>query len=117
MTPPQSSAGLPPVPQQKSGQEIYDSIMRDIEPELLSAQLPTLEERCKSDTPAQAKERAERYIRAMEEYEKRYALYRQSGEANTRSFKIKAIHFVEQKAAGDERAKMLSLESALGGSL
>ncbi len=114
---PPSSAGIPMIPAKRTGREIYDSIMREIEPELLSAALPGLEEKYKGDTPAQAKERAERYIRAMEEYEKRYEQYRHDQEANTRTFKIDAIHFVEQAAAGDEQTKMQSLASALGISL
>ena len=114
---PPSSAGIPAIPAKRTGREIYDSIMREIEPELLSTELPNLDEMYKDDTPAQAKERAERYIRAMEEYEKRYAQYRQDQEAHTRAFKLGAIHCVEQKAAGDEQAKMQSLESTLGISL
>ncbi|MDD5103526.1 MAG: hypothetical protein PHX93_03955 [Candidatus Peribacteraceae bacterium] len=112
---PPSSTGIPVIPAKRTGREIYDSIMREIEPELLSAELPFLEERYQHDTPEQQKKRAERYIKAMDEYEKRYAQYRQEREGKARAFKLGSVHFVEKQSADDEQVKMRSLESALGG--
>lgn len=110
----QTSTPLPPIPPSKSGEAIYDGIMQEIEPELTTAMLPTLEAKYKDETPEQKRSRAKRYAKAFEEYERRYAAYKLEQEAQVRSFKIQAIRFAEGKAQDDERGKLNTLESSLG---
>lgn len=109
---PQSSSGIPAIPAKQSGAEIYNKIMREIEPELTTDQIPLMKEKYKNETPEQKKARGERYAKAMEEYERHYAKYLQEQEAKVRSFKIGAIHFVEDKASQSDQQKMLSIESS-----
>ncbi|PIQ76450.1 hypothetical protein COU78_06385 [Candidatus Peregrinibacteria bacterium CG10_big_fil_rev_8_21_14_0_10_49_24] len=55
-----------------SGTEIYDALMSAIEPELLSANLPSLEEKYANETLRQKKEREMRYQKAFAAYDKAY---------------------------------------------
>ncbi|ALM10373.1 MAG TPA: hypothetical protein DEB30_01830 [Candidatus Peribacter riflensis] len=112
MSNPQSSAGVPVVPVAQSGAEIYNKIMQEIEPELTTDQIPLAKEKYKDETPEQKKARGERYAKAMEEYERRYARHMQEQEAQVRSFKLGAIHFVEDKASQNDQQKMRSIESS-----
>lgn len=112
MSDPQSSAGVPVIPPKRSGADIYNGIMREIEPELTTDQIPLMKEKYKDETAQQRKARGERYAKAMEEYEKRYAQYLQKQDANVRAFKIGAIHFAEDKASAGDRQKLQSLESS-----
>ncbi|MDD5041113.1 MAG: hypothetical protein PHX87_00315 [Candidatus Peribacteraceae bacterium] len=111
---PPSSTGIPVIPAKRSGKEIYDGIMRAIEPELTTDQIPLMKEKYKDETPEERKARGERYAKAMEEYEKRYAQYLQEQDAKVRSFKIGAIHFAEGKASDGDRQKLKSIESSFG---
>lgn len=79
MDPTQTSAGQPTgvvsADAAARGQEIYDTIMSGIEPELTSRMLPTLPELYKDETAEQAEARKLRYEAAYAEYDKRYAQY------------------------------------------
>ncbi|MFH0851969.1 MAG: hypothetical protein V1876_04445 [Candidatus Peregrinibacteria bacterium] len=114
MTDPQQSAGFPPIPPVKTGAEIFDSIMVEIEPELTTAGSKGLDEKYKGETPEQKKARGERYAKAFEEYEKHYAAYRLEQESQVHAFKRQVIQFAEGKAGDDDQQRLFSLESALG---
>ncbi|MDD5623293.1 MAG: hypothetical protein PHI23_01125 [Candidatus Peribacteraceae bacterium] len=103
---------LPVPPPSKSGEEIYDAIMREIEPELVTDQLPLLKEKYKEETPEQKNERGARYQKAFEEYDRRYKLYLSAQHEKVRQFKKSALGFVEAHTNQDDAAKMQSLESS-----
>ena len=109
-----SSTGIPAIPAKRSGAEIYNSIMRGIEPELTTDQIPLMKEQYRNETPAQKKQRGERDAKAMEEYERRYAAHLQEQDASVRSFKVGAIRFVEQKASESDQQKPQSIETSFG---
>jgi len=112
MSPVQNPAGIPVIPAPKSGAEVYNGIMGTIEPELMTDQIPLMKEKYKDETPEQKNARGQRYAKAMEEYDRRYAQYLQEQDANLRSFKVGAIHFVEDKVSESDQQKMLSIESS-----
>ena len=114
MTDPQKSSGIPQMLPLKTGAEIFDAIMVAIEPELTTAGSQGLEEKYKDETPEQKRVRGERYAKAFEEYEKRYAAYRLEQESQVHAFKLQVIHFAEDKAGADDQQRLFSLESALG---
>ena len=62
----------PPLP---SGEDIYNAIMAEIEPELTTDVLPTLEEKYKDESPEERTERFARYEAAFAQYEECYAAY------------------------------------------
>jgi hypothetical protein len=68
-----SAAPLPPPV--IGGDELYDRIMAPIDPELVTASLPTLAATYAAETPEQAAARAERYRVAFEEYERQFKAY------------------------------------------
>ena len=65
----QTSIKPPVIP---TGQEIFDAIMGQIEPELTSEGIKTLEEKYKNESQADAYARRARYALAYERYEKSY---------------------------------------------
>ncbi|MDD4628446.1 MAG: hypothetical protein PHE68_03580 [Candidatus Peribacteraceae bacterium] len=52
-----------------TGQALYDAIMGQIEPDLVTAELPKLPEKFSKDTPEEKAARSERYKRAYEQYD------------------------------------------------
>lgn len=110
-----ASAGtqLPAPPAIPSGEEIYDRIMGQIEPELVTAVLPTLKEKYKDETQEEAKVRAVRYQKAFAEYDKQYAAYLQSQEGALRSYQMNLGRAVENVARSDEAPHLGDLESAI----
>jgi hypothetical protein len=65
----QTSIKPPVIP---TGQEIFDAIMGQIEPELTSVGVKTLEAKYKNETATDSYERRKRYALAYERYEKAY---------------------------------------------
>jgi RPA family protein len=110
MTTPPQTAGVPVV---HNGQEIYDAIMRTIEPELCSEMIPLLNEKCKNETDDQKKARAERYTKASAEYDKRAAEFFAEVSAEVNTLKRKAFSSAEQKNRSEEATKMQQLESLI----
>ena len=66
---------IPEPPKIPSGKEIYDAIMGQIEPELVSTVIPTLPEKYKNETEEEKQKRCDRYNKAFEDCYKRYALF------------------------------------------
>lgn len=101
------------VPIVHNGQEMYDAIMRTIEPELCSEAIPLLEEKCKNETDDQKKARAERYTKAYAEYDKRAAEFFAEVGTQVNKLKRQAFSSAEQKNRSEETAKMQQLESLI----
>ena len=101
------------VPTVRNGQEIYDLIMRDIEPELCSAAIPLLEEKCKNETNDQKKARAERYTKAYAEYDKRAAEFFTEVSVQVNTLKRQAFSSAEQKSRSEENTKLQQIESLI----
>lgn len=58
-----------------SPEQLFDHLMSQIEPELMTSMVPTLATTYANETPAEARERSRRYQAAFAEYDKRYAEY------------------------------------------
>jgi hypothetical protein len=110
MTTTTQPAGLPVI---RNGNDMYDAIMRGIEPELTSDQIPLLAEKCKSETDEQKKVRAERYTKAFAEYDIRAAAFFSEVTAQVGVLKRKAFASAEEKHRGEEQTKMQQLESLI----
>ena len=54
------------------GRHVYDTLMGTIEPELLSAVIPTLEEKYRNEDPVRRIARMARYTEAFRRYDKLY---------------------------------------------
>ncbi len=109
----QTSTLMPVVPVLPEANEVYDAIMREIEPELTTALLSTLEQTYKNETPEQAETRSVRYRAALVEYEKRFNAYMLELEGQVRGFQKAASVYAEAQESGADQTKLDQLETAL----
>lgn len=116
MTNQTSATGIPTPPAIMDGNEVYDMLMAEIEPDLVTANLPTLQEKYKDETPEQTKVRGERYKAAFIEYKKRYAEYAAKQEQEVRDYGRHLIGSVEQKSEARDADALGDLESAISNS-
>jgi hypothetical protein len=89
-----------------TGEQIYDQIMAEIEPDLTSAIYPTLAEKYAKETEELRQERMSRYERAFAEYDKRYETFLTTVNAETHAVKKEARDAAESKnRAEDEKTE------------
>jgi hypothetical protein len=85
-----------------TGQALYDAIMGQIEPDLVTAELPKLPEKFAKDTPEEKEARSFRYKRAYEQYD---LLFDELVEKPLKQVKRKrknALTFIEKEAQKKE---------------
>lgn len=104
---PQSPVDPPVIP---SGQEIYDSLMQGIEPELVSTNLPLLSETYKDETSEEVAARAERYDRAFAEYDRQLEAYFQHATEEVRIHYRTAKSSLERGDREQEAAELSQIE-------
>lgn len=101
------------IPITQSAEEIYDAIMIGIEPELTTAQIPTLAEKYKNETPAEKAARDERYAKASAEYDRQLAAFNAAMKQKVRSMHREAMGDLENAHRDDEAHVMSTIESSL----
>ncbi|OGJ62024.1 hypothetical protein A3C37_01350 [Candidatus Peribacteria bacterium RIFCSPHIGHO2_02_FULL_53_20] len=87
--------------------------MAQIEPDLLTKNIPLLDEKHKGETPEQHAQRTARYQKAMAEYDKRYAELMASLNRDVAQQKRTGIAAIEQKNAKKEASTLSGIESAI----
>ena len=106
-----------PMPQTQpyipSAEQLYDTIMEMVEPELLTAEIPKLKAKYEGENPDEARERSERYKKAFAEYEKISSLYFQDLNTQVNAYRHEALASAEAKVRDEEMKKLSSLESAM----
>ncbi len=107
------TGSFPPPPPIPSGEEVYDTIISKIEPELTTAQLPLLKDKYKDETPEAAKARAERYAKAFEEYDKQYAVYTAAQQKGIQSYEKQFMQGIQTMEASTEASKLEDISSAI----
>ncbi len=95
-----------------SGETLYNQLMGEIEPELLAGNLPLLEEKYKTEPPAQAKVRADRYEKAFAEYDKRLKAYLGDLDQRARTYQRMALKSAEEKEREEDDTALHSIETA-----
>jgi len=99
------------------GKQIYDQIMAQIDPELVTDSLNTLSEKYKDETPEQATARSARYEAAFAEYDKRYAAYMMELGGKVKSLQRTVRAGIESDEHQQEEATTLTnLESSISSS-
>lgn len=83
------------VPTIPSTVELYDLLMKDIEPELTSVMVPTLAAKYRKETPEQSAKRAERYAKAFRDYDRKLEQYIGDLNASIRKFGRQAAASME----------------------
>ncbi len=96
-----------------SGDELYDSIMGQIEPELLSANLPMISSLCANETAEQRSARAKRYQAAFKEYDLRFKKHCDEWNQQLHNYKHEAIKYIEQEAKTNEIAELEEIEYSI----
>ena len=99
-----------------TGDELYDQLMQNIEPELTTGQLPLLDERYKTETPEDSKQRAQRYQRAFTEYDKQLQAYMGDLQARLHAHQRIAMASAERGAKAEEEEALSAIESSIAGS-
>ena len=94
-----------------SGEEIYNSIMSKIEPELTTDQVKLLSEKYKDETPEELAKRKTRYEKARQEYEKQVTEYFNNLEAEVRKHGKESFSTLESKDRAVEKETLNSLET------
>lgn len=93
--------------------DIYDALMQEIEPDLVSAQQATLKVKYADETPEAKAERAARYEAAFTEYDKRYEAFEQELQTKVRMYQKSAMQTVEQNTKDREQDDLTAIESSL----
>lgn len=96
-----------------TGQEIYDGLMRKIEPELLTKNLKTLDAPYKKETEAARTARYKRYSKAFTGYKKAFKAWSATFKRAVNAYKRSSVKAAEQAAKSEEETMMSNLESQM----
>ncbi|KKW39792.1 MAG: hypothetical protein UY87_C0035G0023 [Candidatus Peribacteria bacterium GW2011_GWC2_54_8] len=94
-----------------SGSEIYDSFMAFIEPELLSANLPSLAEKYKGESEEERKTRMERYRKAFAAYDRAYEKWITGLRDAVKQKRSEAYRAAEEKENKEQTSALQDLEA------
>ncbi len=97
-----------------SGDELYNTLMSKIDPDLTTDQLPLLDQKYAGETPEQAQVRAQRYEKAFAEYDKQLAAYLAALEAKVHQYQSTARKSLEHEERTKEEQQLSGLEQAIG---
>lgn len=110
---PQTTAATKPTIRVPSGPEIYDRIMGQIEPELLSRNLPLLKEKYKGETPEQKAEREQRYAAAYAAFDAAFSKWVIDVNAAVAAYRRSVLRDAEEKSQSKEVNELSQLESSI----
>lgn len=99
-----------------TGDELYNTLMGGIEPELTTAELPMLDGRYANETSDQSKERARRYQKAFAEYDKQLQSYMGDLQTKLHMHQRIAMSSAELGAKTEEEEALTAIESSIAGS-
>lgn len=103
----------PKIPLELTGEQVFDVIMGAIEPELTSAEVNLLTEKYANETPEEKEAREERYNRAYEEYDRRFALFQKALDEKANAIHREAMHSVEANDRAAEQNDLANIEASL----
>ena len=92
---------------------IYDTIMKQIEPELTTSQMPLLEQKYAGETPEQNKARKEKYARAFQAYDEKFRDYRREIEQQAQAYQRSVMAANESLTSGSDKAALTAIESEI----
>jgi hypothetical protein len=104
---------LPDIVSLPTPEGLYDQLMGAIEPELTSESILALTDKYKTETPAQAAARKERYQHAFAEYKTRYMAYSEELANAVHAFEHMALKTAEKMSKQDEEAYEKEISDAI----
>lgn len=96
-----------------SGVEIYDAIMREIEPDLVTSAIAGLTAKYANETAEEKQERLDRYRSAYETYDEIYADWLKKFKEQVSEFKKNAFATAQARSAEEDAKAMASLEESI----
>ena len=99
-------------PNRKLAEEIYDNIMSQIEPELTTEEIHTLDEKYKDETEEQRKGRMARYEKAYAHFDKEVDTFLGNVQEKARESKRTSLKKKEAEVRRKEEAALNNLEEA-----
>lgn len=96
-----------------TGEQVYDSIMCQIEPELLLSNLQNLDAPYLGESEQHRTERYERYGKAFAKYQGHYQAWIKSLKSAVNVYKKAVIKASEKVSASDDSAKLETLSSQI----
>ena len=106
----QSDGKQPVIP---TGEEIYNQIMSEIEPDLVNCTEEELNKKYADESKGDKEARMQRYQKAMEEYDKRYEKFVSNLTGEVNIYQKKEIASLERKNNAEEKEQLSDLESAI----
>ncbi len=111
------TGSVPQMPPLLSGDELYDSIMGSIEPDLLISNMPQVVLEMEHDTQEVKTERIERYNRAFAEYDRRLAEHKQDWDKAYNDYKRASMESLTGFLNAADKDRMTDIERQLDSSL
>ncbi len=96
-----------------TGDELYNILMKGIEPDLTTDQLPLLDGKYKDENPEEATIRAERYQKAFAEYDRQLSAYLAKLKTKLHTFQSTARESLEHEERTKEEEALSGLEEAM----
>ena len=96
-----------------NGEELYDYLMQQIEPELTSSQVHTLREKYKDESAQEKKQRSKRYKAAFATYDEVYKKYMEDLHDQVVAYKRNTMKSLEGKDREREEESMEQLEDLI----
>jgi len=96
-----------------TGEEIYNAIMGEIEPELLSQNIPSLDEKYSGETEEERAKRLKRYQEAYKTYDEKYTKWIEGLKQLVEKARRHAIQSAEKESRDKELVGLAYLESQL----
>ncbi|MDD5054940.1 MAG: hypothetical protein PHZ00_01590 [Candidatus Peribacteraceae bacterium] len=96
-----------------SGKEVYDSIMGNIEPELVTENLTTLDEPYADESAEDRKARYQRYTEAFAEYRKQFTQWAGNLRQAVKTFRRSVVTASETKSRADDEIAIAALEAQM----
>ncbi len=96
-----------------TGEEIYDMLMGSINPELLTANIPHLDEKHAGETEEERKARYERYQRDFAKYDAAFKEWTKKVDTVAAKLLKYALKSAEAKSREEEAGQLANLESQL----
>ena len=105
-------ASDPTAPVIPSAEELYNTIMSEIEPELTTEGVKLLSEKYKNETTEEARTRKARYDKAYAEYDKQFAKHMDNINAKVKKYERASFAEMESEDRNQESVGLAEIENA-----
>lgn len=94
--------------------QLYDVLMAEIEPDLLLANIPTLDQKYANETADEKAARMQRYEAAYKKFDAEFTAFMAEVNAEVRTSKRESLAAKEAEAKASDKTQLSNIESAFG---